>query len=194
MPDNDNNWNVTDNRDIWDKFTRKVVERRLSEPPAFDFFSAGEQSILEAFCRRLIPQDDREDKVPVAPFIDQALAGNLKKGYRYEEMPWQQVMWSRGLAGLDQTANERHGRVFVELSLAEQDEIVSSLAKGDLSGGIWDGLPARGFFTEAIKTVAMIYYAHPLAWNEIDFGGPAYPRGYYKLGCGEREVFEPPME
>ena len=26
------------------------------------------------------------------------------------------------------------------------------------------------------------FYSHPWAWNEIGFGGPAYPRGYMRLG------------
>ena len=36
------------------------------------------------------------------------------------------------------------------------------------------------------------FYSHPWAWNEIGFGGPAYPRGYMRLRPGERagEPFE----
>ena len=26
------------------------------------------------------------------------------------------------------------------------------------------------------------FYSHPWAWNEIGFGGPAYPQGYMRLG------------
>jgi hypothetical protein len=28
------------------------------------------------------------------------------------------------------------------------------------------------------------FYSHPWAWNEIGFGGPAYPRGYMRLQPG----------
>ena len=35
---------------------------------------------------------------------------------------------------------------------------------------------------------------HPWAWNEIGFGGPAYPRGYARLGPGQRESWESPPE
>jgi hypothetical protein len=38
------------------------------------------------------------------------------------------------------------------------------------------------------------FYSHPWAWNEIGFGGPAYPRGYARLGAGEREHWETPPE
>jgi hypothetical protein len=42
------------------------------------------------------------------------------------------------------------------------------------------------------------FYSHPWAWNEIGFGGPAYPRGFMRLGgAGKqgaqvREPFEKP--
>jgi hypothetical protein len=34
------------------------------------------------------------------------------------------------------------------------------------------------------------YYAHPFAWDEIGFGGPAYPRGYMRLENGRPEPWE----
>jgi hypothetical protein len=35
-----------------------------------------------------------------------------------------------------------------------------------------------------------VYYAHPWAWDEIGYGGPAYPRGYMRLENGEPEPWE----
>jgi hypothetical protein len=34
------------------------------------------------------------------------------------------------------------------------------------------------------------YYAHPWAWDEIGFGGPAYPRAYTRLENGLPEPWE----
>ena len=34
------------------------------------------------------------------------------------------------------------------------------------------------------------YYAHPYVWDEIGFGGPAYPRGYMRLEHGMPEPWE----
>jgi hypothetical protein len=34
------------------------------------------------------------------------------------------------------------------------------------------------------------FYSHPWAWNEIGFGGPAYPTGYKSLGVDGREPWE----
>jgi hypothetical protein len=35
-----------------------------------------------------------------------------------------------------------------------------------------------------------VYYAHPWAWDEIGYGGPAYPRGYMRLENGQPEPWE----
>ncbi len=35
-----------------------------------------------------------------------------------------------------------------------------------------------------MRAVLSAFYSHPWAWNEIGFGGPAYPRGYARLGVG----------
>jgi hypothetical protein len=45
-----------------------------------------------------------------------------------------------------------------------------------------------------MRAVLSAFYSHPWAWNEIGFGGPAYPRGYARLGAGQREHWEAPPE
>jgi hypothetical protein len=45
-----------------------------------------------------------------------------------------------------------------------------------------------------MRAVLAAFYSHPWAWNEIGFGGPAYPRGFMRLGgagLGETSVLEP---
>ena len=41
-----------------------------------------------------------------------------------------------------------------------------------------------------MRAVLGAFYSHPWAWNEIGFGGPAYPRGYMRLGVGQKEAWE----
>jgi hypothetical protein len=41
-----------------------------------------------------------------------------------------------------------------------------------------------------VQDCVEIYYGHPWAWDEIGFGGPAYPRGYMRLERGEPEPWE----
>jgi hypothetical protein len=33
-----------------------------------------------------------------------------------------------------------------------------------------------------MQDVLSSFYSHPWAWNEIGYGGPAYPRGYSRFG------------
>ena len=46
------------------------------------------------------------------------------------------------------------------------------------------------FWLLLVQDVVGAYYAHPYAWDEIGFGGPAYPRGYMRLENGEPEPWE----
>ena len=34
------------------------------------------------------------------------------------------------------------------------------------------------------------YYAHPVAWNQIGFGGPASPRGYVRMQLNQSDPWE----
>ena len=50
--------------------------------------------------------------------------------------------------------------------------------------------PKRFFRSVLLKQAVKIYYAHPFAWNEMGFGGPAAPRGYLRLGPDMRDPWE----
>ena len=42
-----------------------------------------------------------------------------------------------------------------------------------------------------MRMILSAFYSHPWAWNEVGFGGPAYPRGFMRLGpTGVLEPFE----
>ena len=51
-------------------------------------------------------------------------------------------------------------------------------------------MPAARVWSLWTRYAASAFYAHPWAWNEIGFGGPAYPRGYKNLGLDRREPWE----
>ena len=48
----------------------------------------------------------------------------------------------------------------------------------------------KRFWAMLVSDCCAVYYAHPYAWDEIGFGGPAYPRGYIRLESGEAEPWE----
>jgi hypothetical protein len=175
----------------WNDRTRAVVQHRLEDVPERRFLTEDEWALLEAVAARLIPQSDRETPVPIVPWIDDTLAANRGPGYRYADMPPMRDAWRQGLAGIAGEARERYGIGFRELSPDTQDALLRAIQRGETDGRHWGDLPADRFFSELLlKQIAAVYYAHPAAWSEIGFGGPASPRGYVRLGFDERDPWE----
>jgi len=175
----------------WNAQTREVVRRRLEEVPERNFLTEDEWSLLEAVVARLMPQPDRAAPVPITPWIDEMLAENHGPGYRYADMPPLREAWRQGLAAIAAEARDRHGVAFAQLTSAQQDALLADIQHERTDGRWWGELPAGGFFSHLLlKEVVSIYYAHPAAWSEIGFGGPASPRGYVRLGFDERDPWE----
>ena len=52
-------------------------------------------------------------------------------------------------------------------------------------------MPAARFFRDVLSiTIVKIYYAHPLAWNEIGYNGPSSPRGHVRTWEGGVDPWE----
>jgi hypothetical protein len=175
----------------WDEQTREVVRKRLTEIPPRRFFSETEWQTLEAICARLLPQPDRADPIPIVPWIDEKLHCNWRDGFRYDDMPAMRESWRLGLNGIDQESRRRFGADFRMLSEADRDTVLAAIQTGNVDGGVWQRLPPQRFFTTVLlKEVVGEYYAHPAAWSEVGFGGPASPRGYVRLGLNQRDPWE----
>lgn len=176
----------------WDDTTREVVRKRLEEVPAREYLQRDEWETLEAVCARVVPQPDRPGSpVPIVPFIDRKLSRGGGPGYRYENMPPLRMAWRLGIAGIEKEARSRHHQPFIRLTAAEQDEILRAIQEETVEGDLWKELPPGRFFTHVLlETVVGIYYAHPAAWNETGFGGPASPRGYVRREIGGRDAWE----
>ncbi len=60
-----------------------------------------------------------------------------------------------------------------------------------MQGDSWEAVDVKRAFSVCMRYVLGAFYSHPWAWNEIGFGGPAYPRGYMRLGpLSVREHYE----
>jgi hypothetical protein len=175
----------------WNEQTRGVVARRLREVPERRFLSEDLYAVLEAVVARLLPQPDRpDDPVPIAPWLDHRLYTDGGDGYRRETMPPQREAWPQGLRALDAESRRRHGAGFCALDPAQQDDLLRDVQRGAVRGGSWESIPAAAFFGEVLSAAVGVYYAHPAAWSEIGFGGPASPRGYVRLGSNQRDPWE----
>ncbi len=179
------------NTPSWDDVTRRVVGVRLAIVDEPHFFDSAAWAVLTALCDAILPQTGERPRVPLRAYVDRKCADDARDGYRDPRLPPLREAWRRGLSALDAEANARHGVHFAALAPVERDALVAAMQAGALAGPAWGGMPAQLFFTErVVHDIARAYYAHPSAWSEIGFGGPASPRGYVRLGLGQRDPWE----
>lgn len=180
---------------FWDDATRAVVRKRVEQPPAITYFDEAEARVMEAVCACVLPQDDRtpDRRIPILPVIDERLASGRINGYRYDDMPPDAEAYRLAIQGIEGMARALGAESFAALGLHQQEELLESLHEGQpLAGGeeFWRRMNVRRFWLMLVSDCASAYYAHPWAWDEIGFGGPAYPRGYARLGIGLSEAWE----
>jgi hypothetical protein len=167
----------------WDPATREVVRARVEDVPSRRFFTKPEFACLCAFCDVVLAQD-ADPRIPVMSFVDAKLHDGRLDGFQHVGMPDDRDTWRRVAQGLDEAAIERGAERYADADQAARRAIVGAFADGTLSGGIWDALPVGIAWTVVMRSVLSAFYSHPWAWNEIGFGGPAYPRGYMRLAEG----------
>jgi hypothetical protein len=178
----------------WDAATRHLVEERVSRTKPIRFFTPEEARTMEAVVDRILPQEDRTDerRIPILPGIDDRLYENRLDGYQFEDMPADQESYRIGVRALEEMAQKLHARSFHELTLRQQEEILKSIHDGKPQAAqeLWKQMNVDRFWTLLVTDVVAVYYAHPWAWDEVGYGGPAYPRGYMRLEEGEPEPWE----
>ncbi len=172
----------------WDKVTAQAIRSRAAPPAAPRFFTAAEQATAKALVGQLLDQPHDDLGVPVMEMIDARLADGQTDGWRYADMPEDGQAWRDTLAYLDHDAKEGFGTGFAACQDREQASIVQAVQ--DLGSHGWHGLPASRVWSLWTRYACTALYAHPAAWDEIGFSGPAYPRGYKNIGVDAREPFE----
>jgi len=183
-------YDVLSASNTWDHATKKVVMARLDPPGPMRFFTAEQEPTLRAFCDTVLAQDN-EPRVPVAEFVDDKLAAGRLDGYQYADMPDDCDTWVVTLRGLDHTATERGAPTFAAADPPTREAIIDDFAHTRLAGGPWAGLNVAHAWSVCLRSILAGFYSHPWAWNEIGFGGPAYPRGFMRLGpTSTTEPFE----
>jgi Gluconate 2-dehydrogenase subunit 3 len=187
-------YDVLEQADHWDEVTRRVVLDRVNSVPEIRFFTMEEAETLTAFADVVLAQD-AEPRIPVLAYVDEKLARGERDGYRYFDLPDDDETWRRVARGLDEEAVRRDRERFALLGVEDQLEVCHRFANGGLHGGAWDTLNVSRAWSVVMRYLLQAFYAHPWAWNEIGFGGPAYPRGYSRFGSphlqsAEREEWE----
>jgi choline dehydrogenase-like flavoprotein len=177
----------------WNEPTRRVIEERLAlDPGRHEFFTAAEWPTVLAVCARVLAQErGAAAGVPIAAMLDRKLTRDARDGYREPRLPPQREAWRRALLALDAESVVRHGCRFHELAQPAQTDLLQLCQQGELRDPAWGDMPAAAFFTHRLlHDVVGAYYAHPAAWSEIGFGGPASPRGYVRMDYDRRDPWE----
>jgi hypothetical protein len=128
--------------------------------------------------------------VPVLELVDARLAEAITDGWRYEEMPEDGPAFRASFAFLDEDAQRAFGQRFADCAWDQQADLLQRIQDLNDRGDEWHGLPARHVWSLWTRYACAAFYSHPWAWNEIGFGGPAYPRGYKNIGVDKREPWE----
>jgi len=174
---------------VWDAATSGVVLARLTLPNALSFFTTDEAGIAQPMLDLLLGQDG-EPRVPVLALIDQRLSVGETDGWHYDDLPEDGQAWRVTLAHLNEDAQAHSGTSYTELSRRSQGLLLQDVQDLAAAGDPWHRLPAKHVWSLWMRYATTAFYSHPWAWNEIGFGGPAYPRGYLNPGVNARETWE----
>jgi hypothetical protein len=173
-------YDVFDNSDHWDPVTRELVTARVYDVPQLHFFTPEEAVVLRPFIDVALGQD-AEPRIPVLEMVDAKLGAGEGDGYRHADMPEDEETWRR-------VARHLHEADFAEIDIDAKLEYVGKLHDGELD---WDDMDSSKAWAVVMRHALSAFYSHPWAWNEIGFGGPAYPRGYIRMGIGDHRGREP---
>ena len=186
VPDRFPDYDVLASTGSWDPVTADVVLGRLNPAGPLRFFPAGPDRTAGALFDRLLDQG-AGPRVPVLQMVDARLAQGESDGWRYADMPEDGAAFLASLRGLDAEARALAGGGFADVGQVAQAQILNDVQASD---GQWHNLRAKHVWSLWTRYACTAFYSHPWAWNEIGFGGPAYPRGYGNLGMDRRESWE----
>jgi hypothetical protein len=179
---------------FWDAATRKLIVDRVEKRHEIKFFSRQEFEFWTAVFSHLIPQSDRtpDGQIDVIGPLDHRLYVNQTVGYRYENMPQDRVAYKLGLEAINKEAQHSFGEDFLSIPWPQQELVLKAIHDGKPQAApeIWKSMSVHRFWQLIMGDAIDAYYAHPWAWDEIGFGGPAYPRAYTRLERGEPEPWE----
>ena len=179
---------------FWDETTRDLVNDRVLNVPRVRHFSADSALFWRAVLDHILPQTDRvpERRIPILERLDERLYNNHGVGYRYEKMPPDPEAYRTAEIAINEESQTRYSGNFTDLPHLQQEIVLQAIHDGKPAGAkhIWRQMSIGRFWLLLLQDAIEAYYSHPWAWDEIGFGGPAYPRAYTRLERGEPEPWE----
>jgi gluconate 2-dehydrogenase gamma chain len=165
---------------LWVMLTmpRPRAVRAAEESTRREVLSEAEWKTVAAITGRIIPTDHQPGALEAncVNFIDKALAHEDAK---------MKPLYEKGLAGLGAVSKRRFAKPFVELTPAQQDDILAALESGKAAG--WPrGDVAAGEFFAAVRAHTIVgFLADPKYGGNRDYAGwkvAGYPGGGHHLG------------
>lgn len=177
--------------DEWDSHTKEIVRKRMGPFKEPEYFSDWEVKILSSIINNLV-YDNRQEIVEwVIHHLDQKMSSEIGEGDRKNGIPPEKIFIREGLNAIDHVARLRQHKNFVELDPAKQFQILADLQLGKADQLYeWSRIPQKDLFKKLNREIVSAYYSHPTIWSEIGYGGPAYPRGYYRTEFGLTDPWE----
>ncbi|KAB2954269.1 gluconate 2-dehydrogenase subunit 3 family protein [Heliorestis acidaminivorans] len=176
----------------WDDHTKEIVLKRLGPFPEPQFLEEKEVKMLRLIAKHLC-YENRDDIIDwIIYFLDQRLKSNIGEHQRKSSLPQEKILIREGLKATDEATAQKYGKNFISAEIKEQFEILSSMQQGKAPMiPRWDSILQKELFDKLLDIMISAYYSHPTIWSEIGYGGPAYPRGYYRIELGWTDPWEP---
>jgi len=158
--------------------TGGTVTTTVTQPPqpevpsiydALQFFNPRQAAVVDAITARIIPgtsEDPGAREAGAVIFIDRAV-------YGYDRHL--QADYTRGIDGVEEYANSKYGAGFVELSILQQDDILTNMNQSTQEAGQYLSNPG-GFFA-ALRT-----HTRQGMFGDPVFGGNWNKTGWKLLG------------
>ena len=150
-----------------------------------------------AVFEHLIPQTDRtpDRRIPIVAMLDERLYQNRRRRLSLRRHAAGSCAFTRSAIRPSITRPSIvTGADFLDLPHHQQDVVLSRQSMTRKAEGraraSGSRCPSQRFWQMIMTDAIEAYYAHPWAWDEIGFGGPAYPRAYTRLERGEPEPWE----
>lgn len=184
-------FDILKEKDEWDPHTREIVLKRLGPFPEPEFLREDEVEMIKVIAGHLVYDNRGENMDYVVHHLDQTLASDIGENQRKPEAPKAKDLIRWGLRYIEDLAQTEHKTKFLELDAGKQYEIIASLQTGKARQiPEWNRVPQKELFKKLVTEVVSAYYSHPTVWSEIGYGGPAYPRGYVRVGHGLTDPWE----
>ncbi len=184
-------YNVLDSINEWDEHTKEVVLKRLGPFPEKRFLQEQEVRKLRLIIKHMV-YDERDDIFDwILSYMDQRLHSEIGEFQRKPGTPPEKVLIREGLKALDSLSFKLYQKSFEEAAVEEQFAMLASLQLGKAAQiPEWSKIPQKDLFNKLLDMIISTYYSHPTIWSEMGYGGPAYPRGYYRIELGWTDPWE----